>query len=135
VQGAARALRAMVLANLGSPERRVADAMRAYPEWTSGTRRPERTLMTALPGLLLKSGAEGVEVFAFTDGRAGCVKISDGHWRAVRPVTVGLLRALGIAEDAAARGDGDPAALDEVAAIPLLGGGVPVGEVRAVWPP
>jgi len=135
VQGAARALRAMVLADPGSPERRVADAMRAYPEWTSGTRRPERILMTALPGLLVKSGAEGVEVFAFADGRAGGVKISDGHWRAVRPVTVALLRALGIAQDAAAVGDGAAAALDSVAVIPLLGGGARVGEVRAVWPP
>ena len=35
----ARALRAMVLADPGSPERMVADAMRAYPEWTSGTGR------------------------------------------------------------------------------------------------
>ena len=45
----------------GTPERRVADAMRAYPDWTSGTHRPERALMAAVPGLLLKAGAEGVE--------------------------------------------------------------------------
>src|SRR6202035_829027 len=43
--GLARAFRALVLAEPGTPERRVADAMRAYPAWTSGTHRPERQLM------------------------------------------------------------------------------------------
>lgn len=137
IEGVARALRALVLAAPGTPERRVADAMRAHPEWTSGTRRPERALMAALPGLLVKAGAEGVEAFAFTDGRAGAVKIADGARRAVTPVIVALLRALGIAGDAAADGDerraeGSP--LDTLASSPVLGGGVPVGEVRAVWP-
>src|SRR6202041_3441077 len=43
--GLARAFRVLVLLAAGTPERRVADAMRAYPEWTSGTRRDERKLM------------------------------------------------------------------------------------------
>ncbi len=133
-EGAARALRAMVLAEPGTSERKVADAMRAHPEWTSGTRRPERTLMAALPGLLVKAGAEGVEVFAFADGRAGAVKISDGGRRAVPPVTVALLRALGIAGDADGVDGAGAAALASLAAAPVLGGGSPVGEVRAVWP-
>jgi len=34
--GLARAFRMLVLAAPGTPERRVADAMRAHPEWTSG---------------------------------------------------------------------------------------------------
>jgi L-asparaginase II len=142
LEGIARALRAMVLADPGSPERLVADAMRAYPAWTSGTSRSERRLMAAVPGLLVKAGAEGVAVFAFADGRAGAVKIADGARRAVTPVTVALLRALGIADAAAhgvsahgvsARGV-DAAALDALASSPLLGGGSAVGEVRAVWP-
>ncbi|HEY8479110.1 MAG TPA: asparaginase, partial [Spirillospora sp.] len=37
--GVARAFRALVLAGPGTPERCVADAMRAHPQWTSGTRR------------------------------------------------------------------------------------------------
>jgi len=130
IEGVARAMRAVVLAEPGTPERRVADAMRAYPAWTSGTRRAEYALMTAVPGLLVKSGAEGVEAFAFTDGRAGAVKIADGARRAVTPVTVALLRALGIAEPRIA----DTAALDALAASPVLGGGARVGEVRAIWP-
>jgi L-asparaginase II len=129
VEGVARALRALVLAEPGTPERTVADAMRAYPEWTSGTRRPERALMAAVPGLLVKSGAEGVAAFAFPDGRAGAVKIADGARRAVTPVAVALIRALGIADDAA-----DGPALDALATSPVLGGGSQVGEVRAVWP-
>jgi L-asparaginase II len=129
IEGVARALRALVLAGQGTPERMVADAMRAHPEWTSGTRRPERALMAAVPGLLVKGGAEGVAAFAFPDGRAGAVKIADGARRAVTPVTVALVRALGIADGAA-----DRAALDSLATSPVLGGGSQVGEVRAVWP-
>jgi L-asparaginase II len=128
VTGLARAFRAVVLASPGSPERNVADAMRAYPDWTSGTRRPERALMEAVPGLLLKSGAEGVEGFALADGRAGAFKIEDGTARARPPVTVALLRALG-----AAGGPGvDQAALERVGHVEIRGGGQPVGEVRAV---
>ncbi len=132
--GVARALRAMVLADPGSPERMVADAMRAHPEWTSGTGRPEHALMTAIPGLLVKAGAEGVQVFAFADGRAGAVKIADGARRAVTPVTVALLRALGIAAGPCAPDSIDQAALAGLSATTLLGGGAPVGAVRAVWP-
>jgi hypothetical protein len=67
--GLARAFRVLVLAAPGTPERRVADAMRAHPEWTSGTVREERKLMDAVPGLLIKGGAEGVDAFALSDGR------------------------------------------------------------------
>jgi len=51
--GLARAFRALVLAADGTPERKVADAMRKFPEWTSGTTRDERRLMVAIPGLLM----------------------------------------------------------------------------------
>ena len=125
--GLAHAFRAVMLAEPGSPERAVADAMRTYPEWTSGTARPERALMLAVPGLLLKSGAEGVEGFALADGRAGAFKIEDGAARGRVPVTVGLLRQLGAA--------GEPGAdLDMLAALatgPVYGGVELVGAVRA----
>ncbi|MDL4820845.1 asparaginase [Actinomadura opuntiae] len=121
--GVARAFRALVLAAPGTPERRVADAMRAHPQWTSGTRREERLLMDAVPGLLVKCGAEGVDAFAYTDGRAGAVKIDDGAMRARTPVTVALIRALGI--DKAV-----PGALDDLATVPLHGGETTVGTIR-----
>ena len=126
VAGLARAFRAMVLSEHGSPERTVADAMRAYPEWTSGRTRPERALMEAVPGLLLKSGAEGVQAFALPDGRAGAFKIDDGAARAMPPLTVVLLRRLGAAGEPAA----DPAALDRAGLAEVKGGGQRVGEIR-----
>ena len=126
VAGLARAFRAVVLAEPGTAERAVADAMRAYPEWTSGTTRPERALMAAVPGLLLKSGAEGVEGFALADGRAAAFKIEDGAARGRVPVTVALLRRLGAEELPGA----DLTALAELATSPIYGGGQVVGEIR-----
>ena len=120
LDGLARAFRALVLAGAGTPERRVADAMRAYPEWTSGTDRDERRLMNAVPGLLVKGGAEGVNAFAFGDGRAGAVKIDDGGQRARTPVTVAVLRLLGAAVP------------DALATVPVTGGDAVIGEIRAV---
>ncbi|HEY5989007.1 MAG TPA: asparaginase, partial [Streptosporangiaceae bacterium] len=94
--GLAKAFRALVLADPASAKRKVADAMRAYPDWTSGTTRPERALMEAVPGLLVKAGAEGVQAFALADGRAGAFKIEDGAHRATPAVTVAMLRLLGV---------------------------------------
>jgi len=130
VTGLARAFRALVLAEPGTPERRVADAFRAYPAWTSGTHRAENTLMTAVPGLMVKAGAEGVEAFALADGRAGGLKLEDGAQRARAPLTVAILRELGVADVPGV----NLAALDELATVPVTGGGQPVGEVRA-WLP
>jgi L-asparaginase II len=127
VTGLARAFRAVVLAEPGTAERAVADAMRAYPEWTSGTMRPERSLMTAIPGLLLKSGADGVEGFALADGRAGAFKIEDGAARGRVPVTVALLRDLGAWTVPGA----DVDSLAALATSPVYGGGQVVGEIRA----
>ncbi|SFO30907.1 MULTISPECIES: asparaginase [Actinomadura] len=124
IAGVARAFRALVLAGPGTPERRVADAMRTHPQWTSGTRREELRLMEAVPGLLVKCGAEGVDAFAFGDGRAGAVKIDDGAMRARTPVTVALLRALGVHDGA------DKAALDELAVVEVRGGDGVVGAIR-----
>ena len=73
---------------VGEEFRRVADAVRAHPAWTSGTRRSERELHEAVPGLLVKSGAEGVQAFALADGRAGAVKMEDGSPRAIPAITV-----------------------------------------------
>ncbi len=130
VTGLARAFRAVVLAEPGTAERAVADAMRAHPDWTSGTNRPERALMRAVPGLLLKSGAEGVEGFALADGRAGAFKIEDGAARGRVPVTVALLRRLGAEEVPGA----DLAGLAELDTTPVYGGGQVVGEIRATGP-
>jgi L-asparaginase II len=128
--GLARAFQALVTASPGTPERQVADAMRAYPEWTSGSLRTERALMAAVPGLLLKVGADGVQAFALADGRTAVFKIEDGSARARDPITVALLRRLGVTT-----GPGVPdSALDQIAAVPVLGGGRVVGVIRAELP-
>ena len=116
--GLARAFRALVLAEPGTPERKVADAMRKFPEWTSGTDRDENRLMASVPGLLLKAGAEGVDAFALPDGSAAAVKIEDGNSRARTPVTVAILAGLGAQPPA------------ELATTVVTGGGRPVGQIR-----
>ena len=123
----ARAFGSLVLAEPHSSERSVADAVRTHPEWTSGTARSERALMMAVPGLLVKSGAEGVQAFALADGRAAAVKMEDGSGRAIPAVTVALLRMLGVAEVT-------PGALDQIADLPVYGGGQVVGQIRAALP-
>jgi L-asparaginase II len=69
--------------------------------------------------LLIKGGAEGVNAFALSDGRAGAVKIDDGAHRGRTPVTVATLRLLGIAVPA------------ELATAPVIGGEAEVGVIRA----
>jgi L-asparaginase II len=119
--GLARAFRALVLAEPGTPEREVADAMRKFPAWTSGTTRPENRLMTEIPGLLLKAGAEGIDAFALPDGSAAAVKIDDGNSRARTPVTTAILAMLGAQPPA------------DLATTTVTGGGNPVGMIRSVW--
>jgi L-asparaginase II len=130
--GLARGFGALVSAEPGSPERRVADAMRANPAWTSGSTRPDRRLVDAVPGLLLKSGAEGVQGMALADGRGVAFKIDDGDGarRARIATAVALVRALG-ADDLPGA---DRVVLDDLAAAPVYGGGRVVGEVRAALP-
>ena len=121
--GLARAFRNFVLAAPSSPERRVADAMRAYPEYVSGSKRLDTELMREIPGLLTKGGAEGVQALALADGRALAFKIDDGEdHRARGPITVAALRRMGVEAEVLAR----------YAQTPLLGGGVQVGAIRAV---
>jgi len=119
--GLARAFRALVLAEAGAPERTVADAMRKFPAWTSGTTRDENRLMTEVPGLLLKGGAEGVDAFALPDGSAAALKIEDGNPRARTPVTVAILARLGAQPPA------------ELATSAVRGGATLVGEIRPAW--
>ena len=121
--GLARAFRYFVLADPGSPERRVADAMRAHPEYVAGTRRPDTWLMRELPGVLSKMGAEAVQAVALPDGRALAFKIDDGAGRALGPVLAKALGLLGVAGEV----------VDRIGDAPLLGGPVRVGEIRATF--
>ena len=99
VTGLARVARASVVAEPGSPRRRVADAMRAHPTWVSGTRRDCAALTSAMPGLLAKVGAESIYMAAFPDGRAIAFKVEDGADRARPVVMAGILASLGYDND------------------------------------
>jgi L-asparaginase II len=120
--GLARAFARLVTAASGSSAHRCARVMRRYPELVGGAGQHVTRLMTEVPGMLAKDGAEGVYAAAMPDGLAVAVKIDDGGDRARLPVMVAALRAAGL----------DVPGLVEFATSPVLGHGEPVGEVRAV---
>ncbi|MDT5041230.1 MAG: hypothetical protein QOE51_2215 [Actinoplanes sp.] len=117
--GLARALQRLVEAAPGTDERRVADAMRAAPELVAGSGADDTLLMAGVRGLVSKGGAEGVQVVAVPGVGTVALKIEDGAMRARMAVLRSALARLGI--DSPVAGD------------PVLGGGEPVGEIRATW--
>jgi L-asparaginase II len=132
--GLARAFRRLALgldgADRPDPQvAEVADAIRAHPAYVSGTRRDECTLLTAIPGAIGKAGAESCYALALPDGRAIALKTDDGAPR-VRPVLMAsALRRSGIDT-----GPGvDTEAVRRTGRVTLLGGGEPVGEIRACF--
>ncbi len=120
--GLARTFRALALAAPGSAERRVVEAIRAHPQWTSGTLRDEARLIRSVPNLFAKAGAEGVYAAALDDGRAVALKITDGSSRARPVVMAAALRRLGV----------DQPVLDDLARPAVYGGGQQVGEIMPV---
>ena len=115
--GLARAFSTLARAQ-GGPEQRIARAMNRHPEWVGGTNRDVTKLMRAIPGAVAKDGAEGVYAIGLPTGEAVACKISDGSSRARAVVVVAALRRLGVD------------APDELATVPVLGHGRPVGAVR-----
>ena len=118
--GLARAFLRLVSAAPGTPERAVADAMRAHPELVSGTGAMDARVMRAIPGALSKGGAEGVLGVAVPGVGAVAVKVDDGTFRAHLPVLRDALERLGVAV---------PPDLAEP--VVVLGGGRVVGEIRS----
>lgn len=95
LRGLARAFRALVDADPGTPERRVADAMRAHPEMVAGDGRTDTVAMKDVPGLVVKGGAEGVLAAALPGGRTVVAKVADGSARPVPVLLAEGLRLLG----------------------------------------
>ena len=120
VTGLARGVLSLVQAPAGGPERAVADAMRAHPWFVAGTGREDTDVMTAVPGLLMKGGADGVHVAAVPDRGAAALKLDDGGERGRVPA---LLAGL-------ARLDAPLDGVEEWLQTPVLGGGDVVGSVR-----
>ena len=111
-------------------ELRVAEAIRAYPAFVSGTKRDERALLTAIPGAIGKAGAESCYAVALPDGRSFALKHDDGAPRARAVTMAALLRRFGVDTE-----DGvDTEAVRATGRAPVLGGGVAVGEIRATLP-
>ncbi|MFI7439858.1 asparaginase [Nonomuraea indica] len=117
--GLARAVQALVLAPDGSGPRQVADAMRAHPEYVGGTGHQNTDLMRALPGAVVKGGAEGVLVVALASGHAAAVKVIDGSPRATTVIALAVLGRMGC----------DVSGAEAFETVEVLGGGVPVGRI------
>jgi len=132
--GLARAFRRLALGLDGADRPdphavEVSEAIRAHPEYVSGTRRDERALLDAIPGSIGKAGAESCYALALSDGRAIALKTDDGAPR-VRPVLMAeALRRSGIDTEPGV----DTEAVRRTGQVPLLGGGEPVGEIRACF--
>ncbi len=126
--GLARGFAALATATEG-PEHRVASAIRQHPEYVSGTTRDELRLLRAVPGMIGKAGAESCYAVALPDGRAWALKTDDGAPR-VRPVLMAeALRRSGLLDEPGVDAD----AVNETGRHTLLGGGHPVGEIRAAF--
>lgn len=126
LQGLARMMGRIAAAAEDSPAGRVRDAIRAHPEYLAGTGRDVTELIAGTPGLIAKDGAEAVGVVGLADGRGLAVKVLDGGQRARVVVITGALAAMGV----------ESPAVTAQLSLPVLGGGEPVGEIRAVadWP-
>jgi L-asparaginase II len=98
----------------------VAEAIRAHPEFVSGSGRDELQLHRAVPGLIAKAGAEATYAVGLPDGRGVAIKISDGTPRARAVAMAAVLQRLGL----------DHELLAAQASAPVLGGGERVGEIR-----
>ncbi len=100
----------------------IAACMSAHPEMVGGEGRPVTMLMEAMPELMTKDGADGVLVAALPNGRAVAVKVADGAIAPRVPILLAALESVGVNVDRAAH----------LRSVPILGGGQPVGETRAV---
>lgn len=115
--------------DIRSHEARVGRAISAHPDMVGGTGRDVTLAMQAVPGLVTKDGAEGVYAAGLPDGSAIAFKVLDGSARPRPAILAAALRAAG----AASLPGVYPGGLDGLSRVPVLGGGRPVGEVRAVF--
>jgi L-asparaginase II len=96
---------------------KVISACLKHPEMILAEGGFDTRMMRAVPGLLVKGGAESVMLASLADGSAIAWKISDGANRANGPMMKAALAKLGITIEG------------EV--VDVLGGGTVVGELRA----
>ena len=105
------------------PEARVGRAMSGHPWHVAGTGRDATRFMEAVPGLVAKDGADGIYAAGLPDGSCVAFKVLDGSARPRPAVLAAALASAGV----------DPALVEAVGLTPVLGHGVPVGEVVAAF--
>jgi L-asparaginase II len=93
--GLARSISNLVKSN-ESGHKQIVTACTTYPELVAGEGRLTTRMMTAVPGLFMKEGAEGIEVCALADGRVIAIKIIDGSWRPVAPIIIEIFKRWGV---------------------------------------
>jgi L-asparaginase II len=133
-------LRAMatLYARLAEPERldeplaahaaRAVAAMRRRPYMVGGRHRVDTEVMSIVPDVIVKEGAEALDCAALLTPALGvAVRVDDGGYRAVGPSLIRVLDVLGAMPRAART------ALRSSARPPVLGGGVPVGHIEAAF--
>jgi len=109
----------------GGAEARVARAMTGYPWHVAGTGRDATRFMEAVPGLVAKDGADGVYAAGLPDGTGVAFKVLDGSARPRPAVLAAALAVAGV----------DPGLVEAVGLTPVLGHGMPVGEVVPTFGP
>jgi L-asparaginase II len=114
--GLARSISNLVKSN-EAVHKQIVTACTTYPELVAGEGRLTTRMMSAVPGLFMKEGAEGIEVCALADGRVIAIKIIDGSWRPVAPIIMEIFKRWGVVMP------------DE--SVKIYGGGSVIGEVIA----
>lgn len=137
VHGVPLAAAATLYARLGRPGAfgrlspfvaRAVAAMRAEPYMVAGRNRTDTAVMTEVPGVVVKVGAEALHCASVPElGLGVAVKIADGGERASGPALIHALRLLGVVDDRQLE------RLDRFARRPVTGGGRRVGEVVAAF--
>ncbi|MEI2779045.1 MAG: asparaginase [Tetrasphaera sp.] len=122
LSGLARAFGRLAAAEPGTAEAKIADAMRAHPEYVGGTGRDVTAVMRGTPGAIAKDGAEAVYAVGLPDGRGIALKVADGAQRARPVILAAVLAKLGV----------ESAAYEKLRDAPLFGHGEPVGGIVAV---
>lgn len=112
---------------IGPQVERVLDAMREAPYLVGGHGRDDTAVMQALPGVVMKEGAEALDCAVVLDRGIGiAVKVADGGSRAVGPATIAVLDHLGVLDARARR------ALGSYASPGVRGGDRDVGHLDVV---
>ncbi|HYY44693.1 MAG TPA: asparaginase [Actinomycetota bacterium] len=114
------------LGPLRDAAQRCMSAMRRAPYLVAGKARVDTALMEVAPGVVVKTGAEGLLCAAVIDGGIGvAVKVADGEGRAAGPALFRALETLGVLDQR------QVTSLVDFASPPVIGGGAVVGRLES----